>query len=154
MARGGVDDWGLSFSSFRLFGVSIVQLIADDISVHAFSPDDGSQSAAIKVKHRTSHHQVINNDTASQRENLRRGLRDLLASMNPNPDRIPDSKLMLFDSVRVLLPQSVHVGEIRRISWDFNSHEWKYFVECPNRAVTTWYVGADLEQVDESADEE
>jgi hypothetical protein len=36
---------------------------------------------------------------------------------------------------------------------EHNSHEWKYFVECPNHAMTTWYLGADLALLDEAADE-
>jgi hypothetical protein len=53
----------------------------------------------------------------------------------------------------VTLPESIHEGEIRRLSWDFASHEWKYFVECPKHVVTTWYVDADLELREEATDE-
>ena len=132
---------------------SNVQLLATDIAIHAFTPDDGTESAAIKVVHRTAHEEVVNNETPSQRENLRRALAQLVASMNPNPDHIPAPKLILFDRVRVRLPESVHEGEVARISWDFTRGEWKFYVECPNHLVSTWYVLADLDLLEDDAAE-
>jgi hypothetical protein len=126
-----------------------VQLLATDIEIHAFTPDDGTESAAIKVVHRTERQEVVNNETDSQSVNLRRALQRLVATMNPNPDHIPLPKLTLFDPVRVKLPESVHDGEIARISWDYTREEWKYFVECPNQNVSTWYVAADLDLLEE-----
>lgn len=126
-----------------------MQLIAEDIAIHLFTPDDGSESAAIKVVHRTNHQEAVNNDTESQRDNLRGALKQLIASMNPNPDHIPPPQLLLFDRVRVNLPQSTHDGQVVRVSWDFPRLEWRYFVECPQQVVTGWYVEADLELMDE-----
>lgn len=129
-----------------------MQLLAQEISIHAYSPDDGSDSAAIKVLHRTSRQEAISNDTDSQWHNFRRALQALIAQMNPNPDHIPPPRLILFDQVRVNLPQSVHEGKITKLSWDFARTEWQYFVECPNAAVSTWYILADLHWLDEDED--
>ncbi len=129
-----------------------MHLLADDILIHAFTPDDGSQSAAIKIAHRTSRQEVVNRDTGSQVENCRRALQQLVASMNPNPEHIPAPKLILFDQVRVRLPESVHEGKIQRISWDFPRNEWKFFVECPKQVVSNWYVAADLDLIVDDAD--
>jgi hypothetical protein len=126
-----------------------VHLLAEDIVVHAFTPDDGSQSNAIKVVHRTSRQEVVNADTNSQKENLRRALHRLIESMNPNPEHIPRPKLLLFDRVQVNLPESVHGGQIAQISWDFPRNEWEYYVECPQAVVSTWYVAADLELLED-----
>ena len=126
-----------------------MQLAAQDISVFAFAPDDGSDSAAVKVLHRTARHEVINNETASQVQNFRHALVALFEMMNPNPDHIPVPGLMIYDPVRVTLPQSIHEGQITEISWDFKRSEWKYFVKCPNEVVSTWYVGADLQVLGE-----
>jgi len=126
-----------------------VHLIAEDIAIQLFTPDDGSESAAIKVVHRTSHKEAVNNDTVSQRDNLRRAVKQLIASMNPNPEHIPPPSFLLFDRVRVKLPQSTHDGRVVRVSWDFPRSEWRYFVECPKQVVTGWYVAADLDLLDE-----
>ncbi len=129
-----------------------MQLLAEDISIHAFVPDDGGDSAAIKVLHRTSRQEAISGDTDSQWHNFRRALIELLGKINPNPDHIPLPKLVLHDRVRVTLPQSVHEGQITRLSWDFPRSEWQYFVKCPNEAVSTWYIGADLTWLDQDDD--
>lgn len=126
-----------------------MQLLAEDISIHLFAPDDGTESAAIKVVHRTNHKQFVNNDTLSKRENLRRALRQMIAALNPNPDHIPLPPLLLFDRVRVNLPQSTHDGQVVRINWDFPRSEWRYFVECPKEVVSDWYVAADLDLMDD-----
>lgn len=126
-----------------------MQLSNTDILIHAFTPDDGSESAAVKVSHKTMREEVVNNETISPRHNLRLALFQLVEKMNPNPANIPNPRLVPFDHVQVNLPQSVHEGEVTRLSWDFPRREWRYFVECPNRAVSTWYVLADLDQVDE-----
>ena len=129
-----------------------MQVLAEDIAIHAFEPDDGGESSAVRVLHRTMRQEAINSDTNSQWHNFRAALRELLAKINPNPDHIPASKLLLYDHVRVSLPQSVHEGQITRLSWDFRRTEWQYFVKCPNEAVTTWYIGADLTWLDEDDD--
>ncbi len=126
-----------------------MHLIAEDIAIQLFTPDDGSESAAIKVVHRTSKKEAVNNDTVSQRDNLRRALLQLIASMNPNPDHISPPQFLLFDKVRVSLPQSAHDGQVVRVSWDFPRSEWRYFVECPKHVVTGWYVAADLDLLEE-----
>jgi hypothetical protein len=131
-----------------------VQLLADEIAIHAFIPDDGSESAAVKITHRTSQHEVINHDTNSQWHNFRHGLFALIASINPNPDHIPPPKLVLFDHVRVNLPQSVHEGQITRLSWDYARSEWQYFVQCPKEVVSTWYIAADLLWLDSEEDDD
>ena len=130
-----------------------MQLLAHDIVIHAFVPDDGSDSAAIRVIHRTSRQEAISNDTDSQWHNFRSALYELLALMNPNPDHIPVPKLVLFDHVRVRLPQSVHEGQVTRLSWDFTRSEWQYYVQCPKEVVSTWYIGADLFWLDQDDDE-
>ena len=58
-----------------------MQLLANEIKIFAFTPDDGSESAAIRVVHRTNQEEFINNETTSQRENLRRGLLEMVASI-------------------------------------------------------------------------
>ena len=70
--------------------------------------------------------------------------------MNPNPDHIKAPSLMMFDHVRILLPQSVHEGRITKLSWDFTTSEWKYYAECRNNVVSAWYDVADLELMEES----
>ena len=126
-----------------------MELIADDIAIHVFVPDDGSESAAVKVVHRPSQQEVVNDESASQRDNMRTGLFDLIQLINPNPDHIRRPKLLLFDPVSVRLPDTVHDGEITRLAWDFVSKEWKYYVQCSQRAVTQWYFAADLERLDD-----
>ena len=131
-----------------------MQLLSSDIAIHAFTPDDGSESAAIKVVHRTAREEIVNNETPSQRENLRRALMQLIAATNPNPEHIPPPTLILFDRVRVNLPESVHEGEVSRLSWDFTRGEWKFFVDCPNHLVSSWYVLADLDLLEEQPEED
>ena len=135
--------------SFPLIRTPAVQLLAQDIAIHAFTPSDGSESAAIKVIHRTSQQQAVNDDTPSQVDNLRHALAQLIASMNPNPDHIPAPDLLLFDKVQINLPQSTHEGEITKISWDFTCNEWKFFIESSKDVVSAWYVSPDLERIDE-----
>lgn len=126
-----------------------MDLAAEDIKIHEYVCDDGSDSAAIKVAHRTLRQQAICNDTDSQWQNCRRALFDLVATMNPNPELIPIPDLMVFDRVRVSLPQSVHEGRITRLSWDYPRSEWQFYVTCPNEAVTSWYIAADLYWLDQ-----
>lgn len=126
-----------------------MELLADDLSVHVFEPDDGSQSAAIKVVHRGSQQEVINQDTPYQRENMRNGLLELITLINPSPDQIRTPPLVLFDEVSVRLAETIHDGVITRIAWDFVTKEWNYYVECQMRAVTQWYQAADLERYDD-----
>lgn len=131
-----------------------MQVAVDDFLIHAFDPSDGSESDAIRVVHKSSRHEVISNEDVSQWHNCRRALIQLCAAMNPNPDHIPPPKLMLFDHVRVSLPQSVHEGQVTKLSWDFTRAEWQYFVQCPVHAVTTWYISADLQWLDPNEDED
>ncbi len=126
-------------------GELIVQIRSDDITIQLFSPYDGSESAAIKVVHRHSGKEVVNDSTLSQRDNLRHAMRELVGLINPDPDSIVMPELTLFDRVKVQLPQSVHDGEVRDLSWDYTRAEWKYFVECSAPKVTNWYVRADLQ---------
>lgn len=126
-----------------------MELIAEDIVVHSFVPDDGSSSSAIKVQHRTTRQEYSNSDTDSQRENMRRAMRQLIEAMNPNPDLIPQPILLPFDRVRVKLPESTHDGLIERISWDFPREEWKYFVQCGHDGASSWYADADLQPADD-----
>jgi hypothetical protein len=126
-----------------------MQLIAQEISIHALTPYDGSTSAAIKVVHRTLRDEATNDDTASQKENLRRAVRQLIQSMNPNPEHITIPSLVIFDSVRVQLPNSHHDGQIKKIAWDFTRREWKYFVACHRRVVSAWYELADLQSLED-----
>lgn len=127
-----------------------MELIADDFAVHLFIPDDGSPSASIKVVHRPSHLEVVCSETPSQYRNLRCGLFELIQAINPSPDQIRAPRFVLFDPVSVRLPDTVHDGKITRISWDFVSREWKYYVQCAQRAVTQWYFAADLSLLDEN----
>ncbi|MGI9471132.1 MAG: hypothetical protein ACR2NZ_06360 [Rubripirellula sp.] len=129
-----------------------MQVSSEEIAIHDFTPDDGSESAAIKVVHRTSQQEALHDETPSQLENLRRAMIDLMKTLNPNPDHIKPAKLVMFDRVRVQLPQSVHEGRITKLSWDFTSSEWKYFVDCPNDVVSAWYVIADLDLLEENPD--
>jgi len=126
-----------------------MQLLAHEISIHALTPYDGSTSAAIKVVHRTLRDEATNDDTASQKENLRRAVRQLIQSMNPNPEHITIPSLVIFDSVQVQLPESYHDGRIERIRWDFTRREWKYFVACHRKFVSAWYELADLQPLDD-----
>ncbi len=123
---------------------TIVQIRSDEIAIHAFTPSDGSESAAIKVIHRPSGKEAVNDTTESQLTNLRKAVGDLVASMNPHPDQISAPELVLFDRVRVNLPQSIHDGEINDMTWDYTRSEWKFFVECSEHKVSNWYVLADL----------
>jgi hypothetical protein len=122
-----------------------MQLLSQDLAVHAFTPADGSQSAAIKLVHRVTQQQVVVDQTPSQVDNLRKAIKKLITSMNPNPDLIPLPDLLPFDKVKISLPQTTHDGEITKINWDFKTNEWKYYVESPKEVVTNWYVAADLQ---------
>ncbi len=126
-----------------------MQIRADDIAIHAFTPSDGSESAAIKVVHRHTRKEVINNSTPAQRTNLRHALLELVKEMNPSPEQIRPPMFLLFDRVRVNLPQSFHDGQVNDQTWDYKRSEWKYFVECSESKVTNWYVGADLDLLDD-----
>lgn len=126
-----------------------MELIGEDVAVYRYVPDDGSDSAAIRLRHRTSREQVINQDTTSRWHNFRRALIELVNRMNPNPGQIPSPERILFDRVRVNLPQSVHEGQVIRISWNFKRSEWQYFVQCPKEVVSAWYTAADLTWLDE-----
>lgn len=126
-----------------------MQVTSEEITIHAFTPDDGSESAAIKVVHRGSQQASVCDGTGSQLENLRRAMIALMQTLNPNPDHIKAPMLLMFDRVRIQLPESVHEGRISKLSWDFTSAEWKYYVECHNDVVSAWYVLADLERLEE-----
>ena len=126
-----------------------MELIANDIAIHLFVPDDGSESARVKVVHRPSHQEVVNQDSDIQRQNLRSGLFELISLINPSPNQIRKPRFVLYDAVSVRLPDTVHDGEITRLAWDFVSKEWKYYVQCPQRAVTQWYFAADLDLLDD-----
>ena len=126
-----------------------MQIRADDIAIHAFTPSDGSESAAIKVIHRQSGKEVVNDETESQRSNLRNAVGELIKVLNPNPEQIYDPELVLFDHVRVNLPESFHHGDINDLTWDYTSSEWRFFVECGEHRVSNWYVVADLELLEE-----
>ena len=126
-----------------------MELIATDFAIHVFDPDDGSESAAVKVVHRPSHQEVVNDETMSQWDNMRSGLFQLIELINPNRDQIRQPRLVLFDTVSVRLAETTHEGEVTRISWDFVSKEWKYYVQCSQRAVTQWYFIADLDLIDD-----
>lgn len=126
-----------------------MQLLAEEISIQAFTPSDGTESAAIKVIHRTSQQQVVNDDTPSQVDNLRAALGQLVKSMNPNPDNIPQPSFLPFDKVKISLPQTTHEGEVTRISWDFTCSEWKFYVESTKEVVTAWYVAPDLQLLED-----
>lgn len=126
-----------------------MQIRADDIAIHAFTPSDGSESAAIKVVHRQSGKEVINDSTPAQRTNLRHAVLELVMGMNPSPDQICAPLILLFDRVRVNLAQSFHDGQVMDLTWDYKRAEWKYFVECNESKVTNWYVAADLDVLDD-----
>ena len=122
-----------------------MQLIAQELVIHSLTPYDGTQSAAVRVVHRTSREEAENSETPVQTENLRRAILALLRKMNPNPDHIKNPTLVIFDIVQVRLPNSYQDGRIERVAWDFKRKEWKYFVECKQTVASTWYEAADLE---------
>jgi hypothetical protein len=122
-----------------------MQLIAQELVIHSLTPYDGTQSAAVRVVHRTSREEAENGETPVQTENLRRAILALLRKMNPNPDHIKNPSLVIFDIVQVRLPNSYQDGRIERVAWDFKRKEWKYFVECKQTVASTWYEAADLE---------
>ena len=126
-----------------------MQIRADDIAIHAFTPSDGSESAAIKVVHRQSRKEMVNDSTNSPRTNLRHAVLDLIMEMNPSPEQISAPVIVLFDRVRVNLPQSFHEGQVTDLTWDYTCSEWKYYVECSENKVTNWYVAADLDVHDD-----
>jgi hypothetical protein len=126
-----------------------VQVRADDIAISEFTPSDGSPSAAIKVVHRPSGKESVNNATQSQLSNLRGAIVDLLRQLNPSPDQIKAPAMVLLDEVRIHLPESVHEGFIRDLTWDYTAAQWKYFVSCGESRVDNWYVGADLDRLNE-----
>jgi hypothetical protein len=122
-----------------------MQLFAQELAIHCLTPYDGTLSAAIKIVHRTSREEAESSETPVQTENLRRAILALLRQMNPNPDHITSPKLVIFDTVRVRLPDSYQDGRIERVAWDFKRKEWKYYVECRQTIASTWYEAADLE---------
>ena len=122
-----------------------MQLANDEIIIHAYAPDDGSESPAVKVVHRTGRESVVNNDTPSQLDNLRNALHQLCVMLNPNPNHIPPPDLLPFDKVQINLPESAQRGEVTKISWDFPCKEWRFFVQSPKEVASSWYIFADLE---------
>ncbi|MDB4759600.1 hypothetical protein OAG34_00155 [bacterium] len=122
-----------------------MQLIAQELAIHSLTPYDGTKSPAIKVVHRTSREEAENNDTPLQTENLRRAILALLQKMNPNPDHIKIPRFVIYDTVRVRLPDSFQDGSIDRVAWDFKRKEWKYYVACKLAVASAWYEAADLE---------
>lgn len=126
-----------------------MQIRSDDIVIHAFTPSDGSESAAIKIVHRKSGKEIVNDSTASKRDNFRHAMLDLVQAINPSPNEITTPELILYDEVRVRLPQTFHDGKVTDLTWDYTSLEWRYFVECSESKVTNWYVMADLQLRDE-----
>jgi hypothetical protein len=65
--------------------------------------------------------------------------------MNPKPDKIKQPRFVLFDQVKVHMPDTIHDGEVARQTWDFASSQWKYFVDCHHSHVNAWYFSADLD---------
>ncbi|TWU47071.1 C2 domain-containing protein [Rubripirellula reticaptiva] len=126
-----------------------MQLIARDVLIHRFVPDEGEPSTAVRVTHRTNRTEVINEETVSPRDNLRRALAELVAILNPHPDHIREPRLQLFDEVTLKLPESTQDGRILEMKWNFTSREWFYFVECRNTHASGEYVIADLQLFEE-----
>ena len=93
-----------------------MQLMAQELAIHTLTRYDGSQSAAIKVVHRTSREEAESSESAIQTANLRQAILQLLRKMNPNPDHITIPKLVIFDTVRVRLPESYEDGRIDRVA--------------------------------------
>lgn len=122
-----------------------MEIRAGDMLIKKFEPDDDSESAAIKLQHKPSQTEVINEDTVSQRENLRRAVLAMIDVMNPKPGRIKMPRLLIFDQVKVHMPQVTHDGEISKQAWDFVTSQWKYFVDCHNAHLNAWYFSADLD---------
>lgn len=122
-----------------------MEIRASDLLIKLFEPDDQSESAIIKLQHRPSQVEVINGETVSQRENLRRSVHELIDKMNPKPDKIMQPRFVLFDQVKVHMPDTIHDGEVARQTWDFTSSQWKYFVDCHHSHVNAWYFSADLD---------
>lgn len=122
-----------------------MQLMAQELTIHSLTRYDGTPSPAIKVVHRTSRDTAENCETPLQTENLRRAILSLLGKMNPNPDHIKIPKLVIYDAVRVRLPDSFQDGRIERVAWDFKRKEWNYYVKCKHVVASTWYESADLE---------
>ena len=127
-----------------------MQLRSDDIAVHAFSPSDGSPSAAVKVTHRPSGKETVDDSTRSQRTNFRAALFELVSVMNPSPEVIEAPDLVLFDEVRIKLPESIHRGTITDMTWDYTGAQWRFFVESGDSKVSNHYVLGDLELFEES----
>ena len=121
-----------------------MELGSHEVVIHRFVPDDENDCAAVRVTHKASRTQVINDDTVSQRENLRRAMTILCEKINPNPAHIEPPGYMMFDQVKVRLPDSLHEGEITKILWDFTPSRWKYYVDCHNDHLSRWYDADDL----------
>ncbi len=126
-----------------------MQLVARDVIVHRFIPDDGSESTAVRITHRSDRTTCINEETLSPRDNLRRAIARLLDELNPNPDHIGRSQLFLFDDVTLKLPNSTQDGQIREMKWNFTTRQWQYFVECRNAHASGEYDFADLQLFEE-----
>ncbi|MCG8652215.1 MAG: hypothetical protein MI861_20415, partial [Pirellulales bacterium] len=127
-----------------------MQIRSEDIVIHAFTPSDGSVSAAIKVVHRPSGKEIISDASDSQWGNLRSAMRELIDAMNPNPEQIESPKLLPFDQVRVNLPKTFHQGQIMDLTWDYTCSQWKYYVQCGEQRVSNRYVLADLDLLDDA----
>ncbi len=126
-----------------------MELGSHEVVIHRFVPNDGNNCSAVKVVHKTSRSEVLNDDTVSQRENLRRAMTILCNKINPNPAHIESPRYMMFDHVKVRLPQSFHEGDIVKIHWDFTPSRWKYYVDCHNEHISAWYDADDL-RIEES----
>ncbi|TWU44521.1 hypothetical protein Poly51_60870 [Rubripirellula tenax] len=125
-------------------------IVAKDVLVHRFVPDEGAPSAAVRVAHRTERVEVINEDTVSPRDNLRLALKTLVQKLNPHPDHIGTPKLYLFDEVTLKLPESTQDGKITEMTWNFTRHHWQYYVECRNSHASGTYDFADLQLFEEA----
>ena len=122
-----------------------MHLKSSEIKVDRFRRDDDMPSGAIRIHHRHSDNLIGNNDTNAPRENLRRGLTELVERLNPSPDKITNPNFYPFDDVILQLAESTQEGKIDAIDFDFKTKRWKYRVVCRQRHADGDYDAGDLE---------
>ena len=129
-----------------------MHLKLDELRVYRFEPEDGTESAAMKVVHRPSQTIVVHDDSDRPVDNLRGALAQLVAEITTNPKLVTKPDFYPADRVTVRLPDSFQEGDVTAIEFNFRTRRWKYDVECRMHTASGSYDSADLYLDDDEDD--
>jgi hypothetical protein len=121
-----------------------MKLRTDDIETLVYRPDDGSFSPAVKIVHHPSGSEYICDKFESQIKNRRACISELIKDLSSNYSEIELPKYMLFDSVKVLSPNTERHGLVRELIWHFKNSEWNFYIESDGKRISKRYLEADL----------